>query len=166
MTISATASTIYKAAKKATIGDWSWRTEWSKAMKMAWGKVMKKSVIDTENKWEEKIKGAELNGQLQHQLSNGSWVDIIDSRINEFLELCERQVKEGIDAVVSSLNDGKKIRNSSSEWYSNCRIRPEPVARHQENRATIICKRCRQTGHAGDYPFSTFATSHICDDCL
>lgn len=43
MTVSTTASMIYKTAKKAATGDWAWRLEWSKAMKMAWRKVMSKT---------------------------------------------------------------------------------------------------------------------------
>lgn len=39
MTVSKTASKIYKAAKKAAKGVWSWRLEWSRAMKMAWKEV-------------------------------------------------------------------------------------------------------------------------------
>jgi hypothetical protein len=40
MTVSAAASKIYQAAKKAASGIWAWRSEWSKAMKKAWKKNM------------------------------------------------------------------------------------------------------------------------------
>lgn len=30
----------------------------------------------------------------------------------------------------------------------------------------ITCKRCHAHGHAGEYPFSTLASSGFCDDCV
>ena len=49
MTVSKIASQIYQAAKTAAGGEWVWRAEWSKAMKMAWRKVMAKEISMTSN---------------------------------------------------------------------------------------------------------------------
>lgn len=43
MTVSKIASRIYQAAKAKAKGVWSYRAEWSKAMKAAWRKVARKA---------------------------------------------------------------------------------------------------------------------------
>jgi hypothetical protein len=51
MTVSAIASGIYQAAKKAAKDVWEWRAEWSKAMKKARRKVMNKEARCTKEIW-------------------------------------------------------------------------------------------------------------------
>jgi len=93
-------------------------------------------------------KGNEMKN-LQRQLSNGNWInsDLRDRNMGDdteyYLELCERN--NGINAegeivpmfraerpltrdeVLSALESGKKLRNDSADWYSNCRYEPAPV---------------------------------------
>ena len=40
-------------------------------------------------------------------------------------------------------------------------IQPTP----RPTKTTLRCKVCRQIGPTGEYPFSTDASSGICDDC-
>ena len=65
--------------------------------------------------------------KLQYRLSNGSWIDC-DNRTEEFLAKCVKNDYHNntIDQVVEILNSGKKFRKSVSDWYSECRIKPEP----------------------------------------
>ena len=44
------------------------------------------------------------------------------------------------------------------------RIQPTPKPR--TDRPYLSCRRCGQGGYAGAYPFSTLASSGICDDCI
>ncbi len=44
------------------------------------------------------------------------------------------------------------------------RLQPTPPA--PKGRTFMTCRHCRQTGYTGDYPFSTLASSGLCDDCL
>lgn len=66
-----------------------------------------------------------LDGVLQYQLSNGIWVDC-DERTNEFLNRCVQHDYRDytMDQVIDILNGGGRVRNNSSGWYSNCRIKP------------------------------------------
>jgi len=42
--------------------------------------------------------------------------------------------------------------------------RLQPTPRRTEK--PITCRRCRQTGYAGEYPFSTLGGENLCDDCV
>ena len=65
----------------------------------------------------------DLNGKLQYQLSNGSWMDC-EERTEEFLNLCvEHDYRHySMDQVIEMLNSGKRVRNDKEDWYSECRI--------------------------------------------
>ena len=58
--------------------------------------------------------------RLQHQLSDGSWVDC-GARAETFLVYCEEFSKQDRAGVLADLIAGKKVRNDRSDWYSVCR---------------------------------------------
>jgi hypothetical protein len=58
--------------------------------------------------------------KLQHQMSNGSWVDC-GTRTEEFLGRCEEFSSQDREGVLADLAAGKKVRNDRSDWYSVCR---------------------------------------------
>lgn len=83
---------------------------------------------------------------VQYQLSNGDWIDC-EGRTDEFLTRCEQN--NGIDAegkivpafratrlltrdeVIKVLESGRELRNDPADWYSNCRMAPQPKAERQ-----------------------------------
>ena len=78
---------------------------------------------------------------LQYQLSNGNWIDC-GERTDEFLSRIA--VNNGPDETgkivprfrairdlttreaTAVLETGRELRNHPDDWYSNCRIKPEP----------------------------------------
>lgn len=107
---------------------------------------------------------------IQYQLSNGAWIDC-GERTNEFIGYCigRKMTRDGAaiaDAAqaLDILQSGKTI-NFGSDWHSNLRIKPAPVARSVDARPLLRCKCCGQSGHDGAYPFSTLRGTSICDDC-
>ena len=76
--------------------------------------------MGTENKQKE---NKEMK-TLQYQLSNGTWVDIKDSRKDEFLDLCV-QFNSDINSreeAISTMEAGKNLLNDRGYWYAYCRI--------------------------------------------
>jgi len=105
--------------------------------------------------------------ELQYQLSNGAWVNCAD-RTDEFLARCAENNPEMTTAeILAALQAGRKIRNAKNDWYSFCRVKPAPrQAPPVDSRPVLRCRKCGQTGHSGEYPFSTLAGSGRCDDCV
>lgn len=124
-------------------------------------------------------KTSEKELRLQYLLSNGSWIDCGD-RQNEFLDMCiEFGGVSDRDELVDKLVTGAEIRNDSQDWYSKCRCgnyadelsakRDKILEERQKKESSknlYTCSECGQTGHAGNYPFSTISGGNICDDCL
>lgn len=93
MTVSKIASKIYQAAKAVCKGVWEWRSEWSKAMKQAWRKVM-------ENEWKFEAK---QNGMIF------CWGPMIDGRCVLDIATIDSGViytKKGLGA---DLTDGRTV---------------------------------------------------------
>lgn len=124
---------------------------------------------------ETKIKS---NYKLQHQLSNGDWVDIRADRIDEFLSYCienNSEINSQAEAI-AAMEFGHTLRNDPSDWYSNCRLHDHDKEKRQleelykqdneELKKQKSCSSCGQTGIAGRYPFSTIACGSVCDDCI
>jgi len=67
--------------------------------------------------------------RLQYQLDNGAWMDCGERRTEKFLAMCvENKQRTGgewkklsLGEVVSTLAEGKELRNDPNDWYSNCR---------------------------------------------
>ena len=115
--------------------------------------------------------------RLQYRLSNGTWVDCNKynhDRTAEFLARCVEFGRIGDEpAVLAALTAGEQVRNALEDWYSECRDGDVADARENDRRAkaadkrpVLRCRKCGQTGHSGQYPFSTLASSGRCDDCL
>ena len=105
---------------------------------------------------------------LQYQLSNGSWVDC-GERTAEFLARCIALAGGDESAVSAKLAAGAIVRHRGDDWYANCRDGAVIAAARSNNVAPakpILRCRCGNTGHAGDYPFSTLPGSGRCDDCV
>lgn len=45
-------------------------------------------------------------------------------------------------------------------------IRRRPAPRSRPARKRLTCRSCGQSGYSGSYPFSTCASSGLCDDCF
>ena len=112
---------------------------------------------------------------LQHQLSNGRWVDTDNT--NQGLDLCVKfnaNINNHNEAI-AAMESGRELRNDSADWYSNTRLfdaeaHEKKIQEHYEkennhNKTMITCRGCGQQGHAGGYPFSTMGGDNICDDC-
>ena len=69
-----------------------------------------------------------LKGELQYQMSTGTWRNC-DERTKEYLERCVDGDYHGytMDEVIAELNNGKTVRNAPADWYSRCRLMPQPV---------------------------------------
>jgi hypothetical protein len=61
--------------------------------------------------------------KLQHQLSTGSWSDVNEDRVSEFLDRCVESNSEllSISEATFAMKFGR-ILSVGSEWYSNCRM--------------------------------------------
>lgn len=109
--------------------------------------------------------------RLQYQLSNGRWMDCGD-RTEEFLDKCVRHSRMTLQEVQAALASGRSVRNDPQDWYSNCRCAEAansqrmPGSEASSHFQDLRCKTCKQVGRAGQYPFSTLASSGLCDDCL
>jgi hypothetical protein len=98
--------------------------------------------------------------ELQYQLSNGNWIDCL-GRTEEFILLCEKYSKMSREQVLYSLNQGKKLRNDSNDWYSNCRIKPQPVKRI-EPKIMVKCS----CGHTiPEYSVMSASMGSSCPEC-
>lgn len=62
---------------------------------------------------------------LQYQLSNGSWIDCND-RTMEFLNRCVKTTGKTESQIIENLLSASFVRNDTTDWYSFCRIKPEP----------------------------------------
>jgi len=97
--------------------------------------------------------------KLQYQLSNGSWMDC-DSRTEEFLLRCEKFSGLDRESVLAALESGKKLRNDSEDWYSNCRY--EPLPRKSVEMEMVKCD-CGCLVPDGSVMHASMGTS--CPDC-
>lgn len=63
---------------------------------------------------------------LEYQLANGKWEPCGD-RTDTFLARCIKYGGVATEAeAIDKLVSGETLRNHSADWYSNCRIKPEP----------------------------------------
>jgi hypothetical protein len=125
---------------------------------------------------------------VQHQLSNGSWVDCAD-RAEDFLthavteaarlvafrakhNIATRHGEPDFSAIIDAKTALAVLQTVSelktgTDWYSAIRVKPAPrPAPAIDPRPVLRCKSCGQTGHRGAYPFSTLPDSGRCDDCV
>lgn len=111
---------------------------------------------------------------LQYQLSNGNWTDCGD-RTTEFLGYAvgrKMRSKTGWSDPIANVAEATAILESGreislgSDWYDNIRIKPAPVAPRPVDPRPVLRCRCGNSGHAGEYPFSTLPNSGRCDDCI
>lgn len=100
-----------------------------------------------------------MNGTLQYQLSTGSWRDC-GERTEEFILRCEKTSGIPRDKVLDLLISGNKVRNSLTDWYSNCRIKPEPKPEFIANE--VFCS-CGHSVPGNQVMSSSMGTS--CPDC-
>jgi len=106
---------------------------------------------------------------IERQLGNGNWMTVSSTnepdRTDEFIGLAAEYQKTSPDAVRALLQTGREI-SYGSNWHSQLRIKPAPVAPLSvDPRPVMSCRSCGQTGHRGEYPFSTNPASGRCDDC-
>ena len=115
---------------------------------------------------------------FQYQNCNGDWKDINSSDRDMFLDYCvdnNDSINSHNDAIVA-MESGEKLRNDPADWYRNCRMfdkiedekRMKEFYRRENERlnSLIYCSDCGQSGHNGQYPFSTIVGDGVCDDCI
>ena len=75
------------------------------------------------------------------------------------------------DEIRAVLDAGKSVttgKQSPNHFYDHgmAKLRRRPAPRPASTRPVLRCRSCGQTGYAGYYPFSTCASSGLCDDCF
>lgn len=62
---------------------------------------------------------------LEYQLANGKW-EPCGNRTDTFLARCIKYGSAATEAeAIDKLVSGETLRNHSTDWYSNCRVKPE-----------------------------------------
>jgi len=66
-----------------------------------------------------------LNGVLQYRVADGSWRNCAEDTEDYLLKCVKNDYRKyTMDQVVEILNANGTVRNSVSDWYSECRIEP------------------------------------------
>ena len=121
--------------------------------------------------------------KLQRQLSNGEWMRIEETHVEEFLGMCEREngwSNNQIvpifratrpltrDEVLTALVAGRELRNDKNDWYSNCRSGSAYEAKLATRRAgappvKLVKCSCGHTIPSGSVMSASLGSS--CPDC-
>lgn len=100
MTVSAIASSIYQAAKKAATAAWNWRLQWAKAMKEAWSLVMKKATNE------------EIAKEIAKEIGGNIWSNYGKIRVYVYKNWIAITDK-GIDLSGLGRNDYEEMKNAA-----------------------------------------------------
>jgi len=121
--------------------------------------------------------------KLQRQLSNGEWMRIEETRVEEFLGMCEQENGWSDDKIVpifratrpltrdevlAALAAGRKLRSGGQDWYDNCRCAEGCEARLAARRATappvkLVKCSCGHTIPSGSVMSASLGSS--CPNC-
>lgn len=99
------------------------------------------------------------------------WIDAQD-RFDEFVALAAKHHGHTTEQIINNgLLKGKTVSYGSKGCHASSlrdfdSIIAPPKEKTKPEKRVLCCQECGQTGHRGNYPFSTMASSSICDDCL
>ena len=104
--------------------------------------------------------------------SMGTTYNTIDGdELEKQIALAAEHNNVSVEQIRSALNEGKRVltgEQSPNYYYDHgmAAIRRRPAPRSRPARKRLTCRSCGQSGYSGSYPFSTCASSGLCDDCF